>query len=455
MSQTTARMPRGIPYIIGNEFAERFSFYGMKGILTIFMTKYLVDSSGELATMSGQDASFWYHMFVFATYFTPLIGAIIADVFLGKYKTIITLSIVYCLGHLALALDETRFGLTIGLTLIAIGSGGIKPCVSAHVGDQFRPEQSSLLDKIFDWFYMSINIGSALAYLLIPFILAKYQSPAFAFGLPGLLMFIATIIFWMGRNEFISVKPTPPKQYLATLKTPEVKKAIFSLIPVYLLVSIFFSLFDQTGSTWVLQADMMDRNVSFLGFNFQLLPSQIQTLNPLMIILFIPICTYIIYPFLNRFFILNGLRKIAIGMLLAGASFYICAKVQNGIINGANPNIMNQFFAYLLLTIGEVMVSITALSLAYTQAPNRLKSFIMSFYLLSISLGNLITAIVNWVMPKPKVEEGVDATEVLFGISPYYFLFFTALTFVTAIILWVYSFYYKEVRYIQTADMIE
>ena len=130
-------MPKGIPYIIGNEAAERYSFYGMKAILVIFMTKYLMDNNGEVAPMSEGDAKVWYHLFNSAVYFTPLLGAIIADAFFGKYKTIIGLSLVYCAGHLALALDETRMGLTVGLTLIAIGAGGIKPCVSAHVGDQF------------------------------------------------------------------------------------------------------------------------------------------------------------------------------------------------------------------------------------------------------------------------------------------------------------------------------
>ncbi len=447
MAQT--KMPAGIPYIIGNELAERFSFYGMKGILVIFMTKYLMDSDGGLATMSESEATYWYHIFVMVTYFTPIIGAIIADVFLGKYRTIIGLSIVYCLGHLALALDETRLGLTIGLTLIAIGSGGIKPCVSAHVGDQFRSDQSGLLSKIFDWFYMSINIGSFLAYLLIPFILYKYQSPALAFGIPGLLMFIATIVFWMGRNTFISVKPSKPKDYWNEITSPAGKKAIGNLIPIYVLVAIFFSLFDQTGSTWVLQAQDMNRVVNVFGlFSFELLPSQIQSANPLMVIFCIPLCTYLVYPFISKFITLNGLRKIAIGMLLSGISFVFCAMAEGVIVGGGQPSILYQLGAYLLLTIAEVMVSVTALGFAYSQAPNRLKSFIMSFYLLAISLGNFIAAMVNQFLGNPYEELGLLT-------GPSYYLFFTGLTFVTAFVLWGYSSVYKEELYVQTEDMIE
>ena len=161
--RVSKNMPKGIPYIIGNELAERFSFYGMKCILIIFMTKYLMDTSGSLSPMNKEDATYWYHLFTSAVYLTPLLGAIIADAFFGKYKTILALSIVYCLGHLTLAMDETRLGLTLGLTLISIGAGGIKPCVSAHVGDQFGKTNSHLLEKIFSWFYLSINLGAFIS----------------------------------------------------------------------------------------------------------------------------------------------------------------------------------------------------------------------------------------------------------------------------------------------------
>ena len=177
-------MPKGIPYIIGNETAERYSFYGMKAILVIFMTKYLMDSNGEVAPMAAGDAKVWYHLFNSAVYFTPLLGAILADAFLGKYKTIISLSLVYCAGHFALALDDSRLGLSIGLTLIAIGAGGIKPCVSAHVGDQFGKTNGHLLSKIFAWFYFAINFGAFLSQIMTPVLLDRY-GPHVAFGVPG------------------------------------------------------------------------------------------------------------------------------------------------------------------------------------------------------------------------------------------------------------------------------
>ena len=166
-------MPKGIPYIIGNEAAERFSFYGMRTILVIFMTKYLMDQNGISDVMSREEALTWYHLFSSGVYFTPILGAILSDGILGKYKTIISLSVVYCLGHLVLSLDDTRMGLSIGLSLIAMGSGGIKPCVSAHVGDQFGKTNSYLLEKVFSWFYFSVNFCAFLSTLATPLLLEK------------------------------------------------------------------------------------------------------------------------------------------------------------------------------------------------------------------------------------------------------------------------------------------
>src|ERR1700738_4807797 len=104
-------MPPGVPYIIGNEAAERFSFYGMRSILAVFMTTYV---------MTANEATGWFHEFVFGVYFLPIFGAILSDGLLGKYRTIISLSVVYCMGHLALAINDTRMGLFIGLLLLAI-----------------------------------------------------------------------------------------------------------------------------------------------------------------------------------------------------------------------------------------------------------------------------------------------------------------------------------------------
>ena len=189
------KLPKGIPYIIANEAAERFSFYGMKSILVIYMTQYLYSTQGE-TNLSEEDAKAYFHLFSSAVYFFPLIGALISDIFFGKFRTIIFLSIVYCIGHFVLALDASKLGMSVGLSLIAIGSGGIKPCVSAHVGDQFSKFNSFLLSKVYGWFYISINLGAFISTLLIPYCL-KYYSSHLAFGIPGLFMLLATLFLFL------------------------------------------------------------------------------------------------------------------------------------------------------------------------------------------------------------------------------------------------------------------
>ena len=432
--RASKKMPKGIPYIIGNEAAERFSFYGMKCILVIFMTKYLMDSSGSLSPMNKEEATYFYHLFTSAVYFTPLVGAIIADAFFGKYKTIVSLSIVYCLGHLALALDESRAGLTIGLTLISIGAGGIKPCVSAHVGDQFGKTNSHLLEKVFSWFYLSINLGAFISTLLTPFLLDKY-GPSVAFGVPGALMFIATWVFWLGRKVFIHIRAGGMNFVRETFSFTGIK-SISSLFIIYLFIAIFWALFDQTGSTWVLQADKLDRY--WLGI--QWLPSQIQAINPIMILILAPLFAYVIYPLMGKFFEVTPLRKISIGLFLAVPSFIIIGMVQSWLDAGQTPSIAWQVIAYAILTASEVLVSITCLEFSYTQSPNKMKSLIMGFFMLSVSLGNIFTAVVNAIIQNP------DGSSKLMGAS--YFYFFAGTMLVTAILFLLVVKFYKPKTYL-------
>ena len=423
-------MPKGTPYIIGNELAERFSFYGMKCILVVFMTKYLIDSNGNLDTMSDREATYWYHLFTSAVYYTPIFGAILSDVFLGKYKTILLLSAVYCLGHLTLAVDETRTGLLFGLSLIAIGAGGIKPCVSAHVGDQFGKTNSHLIEKVFSWFYLSINLGAFISTMLTPLLL-KYYGPHVAFGIPGILMLIATIIFWMGRNVFIHIPPGGMK-FLKEVFSRDGLIAIGKLFIIYIFIAPFWALFDQTGSTWVIQAENL--NKQWLGIDW--LPSQIQAINPIMILIFVPTFTYFLYPKINKYFTLTPLRKISAGLFLTVPSFLIIGYLQAQIDLGHTPSIGWQIFAYAILTASEVLVSITCLEFSYTQAPKTMKSLIMGCFMLSIAFGNTFTMIVNNFITN--IEDGAS-----------FFYFFAIVMLITALLFLLVVKFFKPKTYLQ------
>ena len=438
-------MPPGIPYIIGNEAAERFSFYGMRSILAIFMTTYLMNGHGQLAVMDAQEAAGWFHEFVSAVYFLPILGAIVSDGFLGKYRTILSLSIVYCLGHFALALDDTRIGLFIGLLLIALGAGGIKPCVSAHVGDQFGFSNKHLISRAFGWFYLSINLGSSISTYVCPVLLNNRSwGSHYAFGLPGLFMLIATIAFWMGRKKFVHIPPGGAR-FVREFFSTEGLGALGRLFVVYLFVAVFWSLWDQSsGGEWTLQARDLDLNI--LGL--QLLPEQVQVVNPILILLLVPLFNYVIYPATNRFFPLSPLRKIGIGLFVMGASFVVIWRLQVRIDAGEKPSVIWQLLAYVLLTASEVLVSITGLEFSYTQAPKRMKSAVMAAWLFTVALGNQFTAILNFLIPTLS-NLGIDLKHAA------YFRFFTFLMFFTAIIFLFVARYYRGRTYIQGEDVVE
>lgn len=203
------KMPRQIPYIIGNEACERFSFYGMRNILVQFLITSLLLQEITAEGRAGE-AKDIMHSFMIGVYFFPLLGGWLADRFFGKYHTILWFSLVYCAGHLCLALFEnSREGFFLGLGLIALGAGGIKPLVASFMGDQFDQSNKHLAKIVFDAFYWIINFGSLFASLLIPLVL-KNWGPQWAFGIPGILMFIATFVFWLGRKRYVLV-PLPPK----------------------------------------------------------------------------------------------------------------------------------------------------------------------------------------------------------------------------------------------------
>jgi POT family proton-dependent oligopeptide transporter len=445
-ASTPERYPPQIKYIIGNEACERFSFYGMRNILTVFLIQYLLlnEVPNEVARQTAAKAVF--HDFVSLVYLFPLLGGFIADRFFGKYRTILWLSLLYCVGHLLLAVfDDNRQGFYAGLFLIALGSGGIKPCVSAFVGDQFTERNKGLVKGVFGLFYWIINFGSFFASLFIPLTL-RNLGPAWAFGIPGVLMFIATVIFWVGRRHYTDVPPTGanphsflkvvrdalfPKQPVAGARSwldkaasaghpPEAiegTRAVFRIMGIFAMIPVFWALFDQKASTWVVQATKLDLIVG----GFELAPSQLQALNPLMVMLLIPLNSFVVFPLLERRGIqVTPLRRMAAGMFVAGFSYILVALIQLSLDGGNKPSVLWQAAPYLVLTLAEVLVSATGLEFAYSQAPREMKGTIMSLWSLCVTVGNQLVSLVA----RLNVFEGMAAT----------LFFYAGLIFVAAIV---------------------
>lgn len=465
-------MPTGIPFIVGNEAAERFSYYGMRAILFVFMTEYLKTAAGENAFMTEAEATEWQGWFMAAAYVCPMMGAVVSDVFLGKYRTILYLSLFYCLGHATLAFTlnpeisggiiEPKQGLALGLAMIALGTGAIKPCVSAHLGDQFGSQNAHLMSKVYGWFYFSINFGATFSTILTPWLLTRYGADV-AFGVPGVLMALATFIFWLGRHRFVHVPPRGMEAIREVLR-PEGVRALLNLALVFVFVAMFWSLFDQTASRWVGQAGDMDRSLALPDWLpngaiawtggaittqegqrvIEYFPSQFQAINPVMVMILIPLFAYGIYPALNKIFTLTPLRKMAIGMFIMVPGFAISAVIQQWIDQGQRPDIAWQVLAYLFVTSSEIMVSITGLEFSYTQAPRSIKSFVMALWLLVVALGNVFTAIVNrLISEKVLVLEGAE-----------YYWFFTAMMLVAAVLFVGATLLYRGRNYVQEEEPV-
>ncbi|XP_013370554.1 PREDICTED: solute carrier family 15 member 2 isoform X3 [Chinchilla lanigera] len=356
--------PLSIAFIVVNEFCERFSYYGMKAVLTLYFLYFLHWSEDTSTSV--------YHAFSSLCYFTPILGAAIADSWLGKFKTIIYLSLVYVLGHVLKSLGaipilggkmaHTILSL-IGLSLIALGTGGIKPCVAAFGGDQFEEKHAEERTRYFSVFYLSINAGSLISTFITPMLRGDVQCfgedcYALAFGVPGLLMVIALVVFAMGSKMY--KKPPPEGNVVAQVikcvgfaisnrfknrsqniprrphwldwaaeKYPKHLimdvKALTRILFLYIPLPMFWALLDQQGSRWTLQATKMNGDLGF----FVLQPDQMQVLNPFLVLIFIPLFDLVIYRLIAKCGIkFSSLRKMAVGMILACLAFAVAAIVE-------------------------------------------------------------------------------------------------------------------------------
>ena len=507
-------LPPQTKYIVGNEACERFSFYGMRSILTLYMTGVLAMSQGAAVTVC--------HLFNACIYVLPLLGAWLADRFLGRYRMILWVSLFYCLGHGVLAtadltesLEMRRYILFAGLFIIALGAGGIKPCVSAFVGDQVEEGQSKTMTRIYAAFYWSINLGSFFSFLIIPWVRQNWGY-SWAFGIPGVFMALATFIFWRGRRFYRHRQPSQPEFFpllisrcfrgsartlarfgeaaveqsrrtlrgvglfvlallalviflyaltaLLSMLTASsglgdtasslccvgavvlaivliilqcLRKAaqrgaqnilgmagsilfrrqeapklysekdlkhtrnLLRILIVFLMIIPFWSLFDQTMSSWVLQGEKM-RALTLStaeGMSFEFGAEEMQSFNPLLVMLLVPLVTLLIYPRIGKWG--TPLRRMGCGIVLAGISYGTVAGIQLWLDSGEELSILWQCLPYFLITCSEILVSTTGLEYAYTAASKHLKSIIGSFWYLTSTLGNFLVIYLTHLVADP------------------------------------------------------
>ncbi|KAG1683556.1 Peptide transporter family 1 [Nymphon striatum] len=351
------RFPKSVFFIIGNEFCERFSYYGLRAVLTLYLKSVLDYNNHEAIEL--------YHGFIFVCYFMPIFGAILADGFIGKYRTIFYISIIYAIGNVILAIASigplhlpTQAFSILGLGLIAVGTGGIKPCVSTFGGDQFEPNQVSQLEKFFSVFYFAINAGSLISMFITPILRADVkcfgEDSCFplAFGVPAVLMVVSLIlfivVFIIMRNKSIIFKNFIKFQFNSQFQHKFIKdtKAVVHVLKLFIPIPFFWALFDQLGSRWIIQATSLNGRIP--GTSYYILPDQMGTINPILILLFIPLFEYVIYPVFQKIGLLKKpLQKMCIGGFLAALAYVIAGFLQLKIEVG--NNFLNIIFFYLLV----------------------------------------------------------------------------------------------------------
>jgi dipeptide/tripeptide permease len=398
--------PVGFWFFFWGEFAERCCYYGMRAILLLYMIDRLGIDEGY--------ANMYMSYFIAGCYLLPLVGGFIADNFLGKYWTIVCFSVPYVVGQLILGV-ENKYFLVLSLGLLAMGSGVIKPNISTLMGltyDQQRPGRDKLRSDAFALFYGSINIGAALSSFIMPWIRDHYGYQI-AFLFPAALMAMALLIFAAG-------KPFYAKETLQRKKlTPEDRHERFvvfrRIIGLFIVVTFFWSVFDQAASTWTLFArDCLDLNV----FGMKLAPDQIQSLNPVLIIILLPPITLLWHLLANLGIRLRPTDKMLIGFVLTGITMLIMSIAGYRFAEVGRVSILWEVIPYILITVAEICISVVGLELAFTAAPNSMKSFVTACWLLTVFFGNFINAQIT-----PLYGAAIPGTDFKLTPGPYFGLF--------------------------------
>jgi proton-dependent oligopeptide transporter, POT family len=402
--------PPGLYLLFFTELWERFSYYGMRAILVLYLTTELI--SGGLG-IKPSVAMTIYGIFTGAVYFTPLFGGYLSDRFLGRRLAITIGGTTMALGNFVLFAVNNQIGLYIGLILLIIGNGFFKPNISTLVGELYAPNDKRK-DSAFTIFYMGINIGALFAPLVCGFLAEKY----FATNINGVIhygfkygflaaaigMIIGQFIFNLFGNRYlgdIGKQPTgaPAKQNKETetkAKTPLTKQEKQNVAVIFILtcfVIFFWAGFEQAGSSLTLYTDkFVDKSIG----GWTMPTSWFQSLNPFFIIVLAPIVSLIWTKLSNsKRGDLPIPAKMGLGMILLGLGFAVLipAVLQTGsdeqhIVTKAN--LLFIIFTYFLHTLGELCLSPVGLSMVSKLAPARLASVLMGVWLAGTGVAQLL-----------------------------------------------------------------
>lgn len=412
---TSTRHPVAIWFFFWGEFAERCSYYGMRAILPLYLTSLM-----KFPDTTAGPIFYWFKM---ACYFLPLLGGYLADRFFGKYWTIVGFSVPYVLGHFVLGI-QNHTALFIALALLAGGSGVIKPNISTLMGltyDQKRPGQEQLRSAAFMLFYLSINVGSLISVFALPIVRDRWGY-RMAFQFPAWLMVAALLVFAAGKPHY--AVETPARLQAAEPLSPEERKrrwrTMGQLFAAFGLFVFFWVGYEHNDSLWVFFArDYV--NLQLPGLSRPIAPEQPQSLNPLFVVICVPLFAWSFKRLDPEARVITPVRKIFAGFMLTALSIAVMAAAGYLVRGGGKVSVAWLAAAYILLTLGEILLYGTGLELAYAAAPKDMKGFVTACFLLTNTLGNFVNV---WLSPlyggsltDPPEKRGPLAPGPFFGIT--------------------------------------
>jgi len=405
--KTLCNHPTGLFVLFFTEMWERFSYYGMRALLVLYMTQHLIHSaqSGETvlgfkALQSGLETLFGplsnqalasqiYGLYTGFVYFTPFFGGILADRFLGQRKTLVIGGVLMAIGHFLMALEA--FFLP-ALFLLILGSGCFKPNISTQVGRLYA-EDDPRRDGAFTLFYMGINLGAFFSPLVCG-TLGQVYGWHYGFGAAGVGMLIGLTIYLSGQKFLAEDHLTNHSQDsgTATALTGKEWQAIGSLAALAILNIVFWAVYEQQGNTLQLFAE---HNTDRYFWGWEMPSTWFQSLNPAFIFLLAPLLDRLSARLAANGADPSSITKMALGAGLLGASFLVLIFAVTGLQAAEKINFLWLLLCTLIYTLGELYLSPIGLSLVSKVAPARLVSMLMGMWFLSSFFGNYLSGYIG------------------------------------------------------------
>ena len=419
--------PKGLYVLFFVEMWERFSYYGMRAILTLYLAAPILlgDPQSGFGWTNAETISF-YGTYTMLVYLTSIPGGWIADKFIGQKKAVMLGGLLLCIGHGILAVDA-QWAFFTGLLFIVIGVGFLKPNISTMVGGLY-PKGDDRRDKGFYVFYIGINLGAFFGALAVGIVAAEYGWH-YGFGLAGIGMALGQIVYMFGLKylegvgEFLGKKDSPDKELMKKPLTKVEKDRMLVMFLSFLIIIVFWGAFEQAGGLMSLYTEQKtDRLISFLDYQYEVPAAVFQSVNAFFIIVLGTLVGGFWHKWGRKGKESSSLFKMAIGVIIMAFGFFFMSKASTEVVmNGDNvveKSAMTWLvLAYLFHTIGELCASPVALSFITKLAPVKYASFMMGAYFAATGLGNKVAGLVG------EMSEGAGEFQVFTGIAVFCTLF--------------------------------